>query len=76
MNDPSDAEFEEDCRALDAALGKIFEEDEDPDGGDPHEHLAGSELIRQFYVKHRRSLKADGIDVTAFLHELSGQVKV
>ena len=76
MNDPSDAEFEEDCRALDAALGKIFEEDEGSEDGDPHEHLAAAELIRQFYVKHRRSLEADGIDVTAFLHELAGQVKV
>lgn len=76
MDDPSDAEFENDCRALDTALGKIFEEDEGPDGGDPQEHLTGAELIQQFYLKHRRSLEADGIDVTAFLHELAGQVKV
>ena len=74
MNDPSDAEFEEDRRALDTALGKIL--DEGSEDGDPHEHLVASELIRQFYVKHRRSLEADGIDVTAFLHELAGQVKV
>lgn len=57
-------------------MSKILEEDEGPDGGDPAEHLAAAELIRQFYVKHRRSLEADGLDVTAFLHELAGQVEV
>lgn len=38
MNDPSDAEFEDDCRALDAALGSILDDD-GPDGGDPHERF-------------------------------------
>ena len=75
MNDPSDAEFENDCRALDAALGTMLDDD-GPDGGDPQEHLATTELIRKFYVKHQARLEADGIDVTAFLGELAGQTKV
>lgn len=75
MNDPSDAEFEADCRALDTALG-IMLDDERPDGGDPHEHLATAELVRKFYVKHRRRLEADEIDVTTFLRELVGQARV
>jgi hypothetical protein len=76
MNDPSDAEFEEDCRALDTALGEMLEGDEAPDGGDPHEHLAAAESVRKFYLKHRGRLEADGVDVTAFLREFTGQEKV
>jgi hypothetical protein len=75
MNDSSDAEFEEDCRALDAALGCMLEEDEDQDGGDAHEHLAATELVRNFYVKHRGRLEADGIDATAFLREFTEQAR-
>jgi hypothetical protein len=76
MNDPSDVEFEEDCRALDAVMTKILEEDETSDDGDPHERLAAAELGRKFYLKYRIRLEADGIDVTTFLRELAEQVKI
>jgi hypothetical protein len=76
MSDPSDAEYEDDRRALDEALDKILDEDEDSEDGDPQEHLAAAEVIRKFYDKYRARLEEDGIDVTAVLRDLGGSMNV
>jgi hypothetical protein len=76
MSEPSAAEFERDREALDAMMVKMEEEAAADDDPDPALRMALTEVMRAFYVKHRKRLEAHGVDVTAFLRDLGAQAKV
>ena len=73
---PFEAEYESDRRALHAALGERINRPVGERECDADQIAADSELMRQFYVKHRARLEAAGRDVTALLANLAASEKV
>ena len=69
---PSKEEFEKDRRALEA---EIDDRMTNPTVDDPEQNLADAELLRNFHMKHRARLEANGIDVAAFLSQLAAETK-
>jgi len=70
MNEPSDAEFERDRSALDAALDTLEGWDTAPDDDpDSDAKFAAMDFIRRFYKKHRTRLEASGLNVAEFVKD-------
>jgi len=77
MSDLSDAEFDRDRAALDAALEKIPGWDGTATWtDDPDDQRAASDLIAQFFTKHRLQLEAEGIPASGFLREFATKRKM